>query len=507
MKFLQLRRSMSYGIVAITVASSVFLASCGGGGGGGSTQSAGIGGTGIVAGKTTGFGSIYVNGDRYTTLNSKFIVDGDDTLTEDDLEVGMYVRLRVKTLDGNFTGEALEVIYDDEVQGPVVGILPACPCPGETQRTFSVYGQNVTIDETSTIFDGTSFEGLSNGDLVEISGFRTADDKITATYVEDKGPLVLGSEVELRGIITGYTAGMPESFGITTAPGITIEVGGGVVKDPPGLVLQDNLYVEVEATYDDLDPSTVQAVKIEEEDDDLGSDLNDISLQGVISNFTSVSDFEIDGQPINAFGATPMPANALTLLDNGVEVEVEGNIDGFGVLIADELELRDGDSELRTTIKTRDLGNSRIELEFPGFGDDTLGTVWVNVDGQTLFEDESVANQPNLSLDLLMVGDFVKVKGIANLSGINPEVDAEIIKRRDPDSTRLEGVVEAKVKPVSITILGIAYPVDPAATYEDENGTPMSANDFFDAIVVDTSVVELEDDDLDADADEVEFDD
>jgi hypothetical protein len=58
MKFLQLRRSMSYGIVAITVASSVFLASCGGGGGGGSTQSAGIGGTGIVAGKTTGFGSI-----------------------------------------------------------------------------------------------------------------------------------------------------------------------------------------------------------------------------------------------------------------------------------------------------------------------------------------------------------------------------------------------------------------------------------------------------------------
>ena len=48
MKFLQLRRSMSYGIVAITVASSVFLASCGGGGGGGSTQSAGIGGTGQV---------------------------------------------------------------------------------------------------------------------------------------------------------------------------------------------------------------------------------------------------------------------------------------------------------------------------------------------------------------------------------------------------------------------------------------------------------------------------
>ncbi len=35
----------------------------------------------------------------------------------------------------------------------------------------------------------------------------------------------------------------------------------------------------------------------------------------------------------------------------------------------------------------------------------------------------------------------------------------------------------------------------------------MNANDFFDAIVVDTSVVELEDDEPDGAADEVEFDD
>ena len=180
----------------------------------------------------------------------------------------------------------------------------------------------------------------------------------------------------------------------------------------------------------------------------------------------------------------------------------------FGVLIADELELRDGDSELRTTIKTRDLGNSRIELEFPGFGDDSLGTVWVNVDGQTLFEDESAANQPNLSLDLLMVGDFVKVKGIANLSGINPEVDAEIVKRRDPNSVKLEGAVEAfdsnPAPDTSITILGIAYPIDASAEYED--GT-LTRQQFFGTPLQIGDIVELEDNEPDGDADEVEFDD
>ncbi len=497
----ELRRNLSHRLWPIVIAASVFLAACGGGGGGGgSTQTAGIGGTGIVAGKITGFGSIFVNGKEIETDQSQFIVDGDDSASQSDLALGMYVQLRVKTLNGNILEEALDVYYDDEVQGPVVGISGTSS--GETQRTFTVFGQNIIIDDTSTIFVGTSFVGLTNNRIVEISGFRTSPNDITATYVEDKGPANPGSEVELRGTISGLAGVAPiQTFQVD---GVTINTDiSTVLKN--GLVLQDTLYVEVEGTY--VNATTVAATEIEEEDEDIGDDFDEVSLQGLISNYSGLDDFFIDGQQVDASGASLSPANTAGLLGNGVEVEVEGDIVG-NILIADELELRDGESELRTTVRTIDLPGNRFELEYPGNGDSSLGTVWVNVSGQTLFEDESVANLPNFSLDLLMVGNFVRVKGIANLSGINPEVDAETVKRRDPDSTSLEGVVQAKVKPVSITILGITYPVDPAATYEDENGTPMNANDFFDAIVVDTSVVELEDDDpADGDADQVEFDD
>ncbi|MDH3763398.1 MAG: hypothetical protein OEU50_20680, partial [Gammaproteobacteria bacterium] len=99
-------------------------------------------------------------------------------------------------------------------------------------------------------------------------------------------------------------------------------------------------------------------------------------------------------------------------------------------------------------------------------------------------------------------------KGIANLSGVNPEVDAEIIKRRDPNSVKLEGAVEAfdpnPAPDTSITILGIAYPIDATAEYEDGTSNRV---DFFATPLLIGDIVELEDDEPDGDADEVEFDD
>jgi hypothetical protein len=488
---------------------SIAILSACGGSGGGSDTTAGIGGTGIAVGKVTDFGSVFVNGRIFNTDMSKFIVDGDPNASQSDLAIGMVIFVKAETNNGTFTGKALEVVYDDEIQGPVAA-LPALVA-GESQRTFTVFGQTVTIDDTDTLFQGApgnpgfGFDTISNNDVVEVSGFRTAANAISASYVEWKDSLAFGSEVELRGTITGYNPGPlpPESFSIVGAPGITITTDGSTVEDLISGALQDGLYVEVKGEYQDA--TTVLAKEIEEEDEDFGDDIDEISLQGVISNYLSNSNFEIDGQLIDASGANPFPANALSLLDDGVEVEVEGDIDIFGKLIADELELRGGDSELRTTIKGIDSANKRLELEYPGQPMGAgLGTVWVKTDGQTLFEDESAANLPDLSFGQLAIGNFVKVKGIADMG----EVNAEIVKRLDPDSTKLQGVVEAFERDVSITILGVEYPIDAFADYEDEAGNTMTNVEFFDQLdITPNAVVELEDDEPDADADEVEFDD
>ncbi|HED16960.1 MAG TPA: hypothetical protein ENI64_09150, partial [Gammaproteobacteria bacterium] len=111
------RRSI---FLALAVLAVTILSSCGGGGGG---TFAGIGGTGITSsGSITGIGSIYVNGVEYNVDSAAITVNGNVSSTPAELKVGMVVTV-TGTLDsaGSTTGTANTVVYDNEIQGPVVG--------------------------------------------------------------------------------------------------------------------------------------------------------------------------------------------------------------------------------------------------------------------------------------------------------------------------------------------------------------------------------------------------
>ena len=110
---------------------SLLLLACGGGAT--SVILAGIGGTGIVFGEITAFGSVYVNGTRFETDQSQFIVDGNSA-TQDDLRIGMLVQLQVETEDGVYTGKATSVTYDDNVQGPVAATPIVVTGSGGTEK-------------------------------------------------------------------------------------------------------------------------------------------------------------------------------------------------------------------------------------------------------------------------------------------------------------------------------------------------------------------------------------
>jgi hypothetical protein len=470
--------------------SSVIQTGCGGG----SVASAivagiggtgiGVGGTGIVFGPITGFGSVFVNGSRFETLNSQFIVDGNSAATQDDLALGMVVKLKAATENGVYIGDAIEVVYDDEIEGPIATV----PVLSGTTKTFGIFGQTITIDEIGTVFNGTDFNSIDQNDVVEISGFRVSANEISATYVELKGTLVPGvTQVELRGTIQGLAGTPPnETFQVD---GTNITTNAMTELDVPNGVLIDNLYVEVEGIIQ-ADMS-VNASKVEFEDDDFGDEADDVSLQGVVSNFVGIDDFEIDGQPIDASNAQLTPANAASLLQNGVEVEVEGDIVG-GILIAEELEIEDGEAELRSYVSMVMPATGTFEVIYASLP----GSVVVRVGAQTVFEDETDAVPQNFSIYQLNVNDFVRVEG----REVNSEVVASVVKRTDPDSSlKLEGIVDGYDPGVSITVLGIEYGLGPGTTY---NPSPPN-------IVVD-DVVEIEDDDdpptnpADGVADEVE---
>lgn len=472
----------------LAFACSLLLA-CDSGSDGGSDDTAGIGGTGIAVGKVTDFGSIFVNGFQFDTTQSQFTVDGDPNATESDLSVGMVVLVKAETRSGSFNGNALEVFYDDEVEGPVAATPVDVPGSGGTRKTFAVFGQNVTIDETATVFQGTSFAGLAALDVVEISGFRISPNELTATYVGKKGVLVAGvTEVELRGNIQNLAGAPPNQTFMVD--GTSISTSAGTELDVPGGVLAEDLFVEVEGVIQA--DSSVIADKVEFEDEDFGDEVDDVSLQGIISNYVSDTDFEINGQAVDAGGAQFSPAGA-ELMD-GLEVEVEGDIVG-GVLIADEVELREGETKLETFVSAINLGNDSFEVNYAPLP----GSVVVHTDTQTLFEDGSAAQVPNFSLDQLNIGDFVRVEGFAS----GGRVTATIVKREDPDDSKLRGAVDTFVFDTSITILGITYLVDAGTVYE---GFP-DANTFFSQLAI-GDLIKIEDDaPADGIADEVEEED
>ena len=478
--------------------SGLIVSSCGGGAGGGdSSQSAGIGGTGIslargyVQGKVTGFGSIYVNGEKFNTDTSEFFVDGNPNGSQDDLAVGMIVTLGVEIIDGVYSGKALDVVYDDEVQGPVA----ATPVDiGGGQKTFMVFGQTVTIDGTETVFKGkTSFDTLDADDVVEISGYRSSPTEIFASYVEWKETLVNGSEVELRGTISGYTPPtqefMLDGFRITFDNNTEIEADD----------LVNGLYVEVEGRYEQVGP-LVRADQIEAEDEGLGDDVDEVSLQGPVSDYMGIDDFKINGQQVDAGQASLSPANAEVLLGNGIEVEVEGDILG-GVLVADELELHEIETSLKGFVSPPLFGDDiRFEVNFAG-----LGAVEIVTNDETEFEDNGPLELSNFSVSDIDVGDFVVVEGVE----LTNKLSAGKVQRldsADPDDSELQGQVDAFVSNASITVLGVPFMVDDGTNTEYKDGSGViSAATFFGKLSI-GSRVEIKDEVLeDGFADEVKL--
>ena len=448
---------------------SPLLSSCGGG-----TTVAGIGGTGITSGEITGFGSVFVNGVEFFTDTSQFEIDGNSAI-EDQLEVGMVVRVNGDIDSNGVTGTAVSITYDELIEGPV-GSAPV-PVVGSfgNQKFFSIFGQTVIIDQASTRFKGIDFATLAAGDLIEVSGFVAADSSIRATFIEHKGTAIIGSKVEVRGTVSSSNA----SLLILNAPldGLTINLSGTVIDVEGGLAI--GKAVEVEGTYQGA--ATINATRVKDDDDSISSDdVDEISLQGIVSGANiDGTQFLIGAIFVDATNATLVPNSAV--IENGVNVEVEGSIVG-GTLIADEVELREGSVELKATFFGAGPGSGQFQLNY-GNGQILI----VNSDGQTRFEDYVTGT---ILLSNLTSGDFVAVKGI-DIGGV---VTATNVKRRTLDETEIQGSVEIYDYGNSITILGITYTVNGLTSYEiSEN--PFIATDFFDQLNV-GDIVEITDNKL-----------
>ncbi len=107
----------------------------------------GIGGTGVTSsGSINGFGSIFVNGVEFDTDSAEILINGKPA-SEEELRLGMVVLVSGTVDDNGTTGTASQVIFDQEVEGPVEAIER--DQDGDSMLV-TVIGVRVIAERTST---------------------------------------------------------------------------------------------------------------------------------------------------------------------------------------------------------------------------------------------------------------------------------------------------------------------------------------------------------------------
>jgi len=421
---------------------------------------------GLVSGPISGFGSVIVNGKRYGTDNATFIIDGAAG-TQADLKVGQIVRMKTTT-NAQGEHEASEVVFEDLVQGPIESI-------NLNNNRMVVLGQTVVI-RASTSFDEdimpASLEGLTVGEIVEVSGHFNGSGSIIASQVELKDA---GSSFE----ITGHVSALNSGAGTFKIRGQDIDFSGATLEDFNGAeIANGNL---VEAKGDTITPGGVLiALTVElEEKENQGDEDDEAEIHGFITEFTSSEAFVVGDTSVITNGSTVFENCLASDLAVDVEVEVEGTFNAEGAIVADKVECEiEADLKIESTLDSVDA---------PG-GTLTVFGVTFHTDMSTRFQDKTDPPVTNFGLDDLTAEQWVSVKGYERSDGT---YYAKKVERDEPeDEHEVQGPVET-VGADSLVILGINIETTPDTEYEDVDDTVLTEGEFFGSVMVD-DLVEVE---------------
>ena len=184
---------------ALALASGMFLAACGGGGSATvSTGAANPTANNLYAGPIQGFGSVIVNGMRFSSVGSSLVDDDNNSVKLSDLKLGMTVRINGTADDSTALGSASSVELVHGTRGTISAVNP-------TAKTITLLGQTVKTD-AATVFQGvtdlTALAAMNPLPAVEIYGVVQADGSLLATLVEVKTI----TAISLSGIVSNLTA-------------------------------------------------------------------------------------------------------------------------------------------------------------------------------------------------------------------------------------------------------------------------------------------------------------
>jgi len=422
----------------------------------------------VVVGPVSGFGSVIVNGVQFDTAAAIVTMD-DEPGTVSDLRIGMVVSIG-GTIDSD-TGlaHASEISVVDDAEGPIMSMDRAA-------GSFVVLGRTVFVDEL-TVFEGTTFEDLEVGHVVEVSGLWKHQQQIQAAFVRHvANQFMVGMTMQVKGEITDLDIGQ-QRFRIGTQScdysAAMLELGGAD--------LSNGMYVQVTSTAmiqnGHMLANMVQARDRDRDRYRLCAGECLYELIGYVTAFVSATNFHVDGQAVTTDADTVYVNGTVETLALDVKVSIDGTLNDAGVLVAERIVFH-----LPSLVQIKADVEELVDYEVVRL----LG-IDVQTNEYTLFRDHTTSGPPTFGFYDLAAGDRVEIRAVLT----DDLVIATRLERDDPDDVvTLKALVELVDRP-SITMLGVTVTSDANTVFQNTAHVEIDADTFF-ALVVPGSLVRAE---------------
>ncbi|MDG1122313.1 MAG: DUF5666 domain-containing protein [Glaciecola sp.] len=303
--------------ISIALLSSQLLFACGGSGESASIPSAGPSPvptapqltTIIKTGVITGFGSVYVDGQRFNTDNSTFNVNGQDGQSIEQLQVGMKISMSVQESDDDTQSTVNSVHYDNDVEGLVTAI-------DRNNQQLEVAGINIRYNDL-THFIGITESSLSVDDRIEISGYLDTDGVLIATYIE--------LDDDVTNDANQYTSGIVNNLDVTqqtfTLQGLTVNYASANMQS-----IENGLKVKVEGN---INAGVLIATEVELTDATFYLSLSDddisrVEKEGIVTAIDiAANTITVDGVTYQLANNVVFEANSSIQIRDFVEIYID----------------------------------------------------------------------------------------------------------------------------------------------------------------------------------------
>ena len=415
------------------------------------------------SGVISGFGSVYVNGVRYTTKDSYIIANGRKS-DEAALKVGMKVVVAAQK-SSNDGSNALEVTY----LADVIGAIDAIDL-GDTSLT--ILGQTYLITK-ATKLDNVLFTELTVGTFVELSAFENEYGNFMVSYLEIKEQQ---AEQQLTGTISKINkVNKTFTIGQLLVNYVDADVtgllnAGSLVLIKSKFPAIDNEFVADEVTAQGLilfiDGTLEFAGIVEDMDKEEESTI--IKLSGRKYALTDSSDFTQGDDEDLQIGSQ------VSLIATVIEQESTTSIYPINSIRV----------ELANEISLEGIVESITNDSF------TIFSQVFSVDSYTQYEDDSEQELRNFNFSDIAIGDRLALDAYeVNGLLIRRKIQREETGAIEHDSHDIEGIVDSiDTHQTSFSVKGIVVLTDEHTEFEDVQGVNVDQATFFTSLALNDEV-------------------